>query len=227
MKSATILTGSVTIILAIALTPAPGNAQEQGVVLTPAPVKAPEHGIYFNADFGLALAEDAEFKQAPDALSGDDIEFEPGFRMNVGGGYRFTEWFSAGGEMGFVMNGIDDVDAYVTQAPFLANVEFRIPNRSAIVPFFGGGPGVSFTGISVYDDEINGSNLDGSASDAVFAWQVYGGARVRLQDNMWLGAAYKYLEVDSPSWDVSHTSQDIRFGRMRSHSFTASLTMSF
>lgn len=213
MKSATVLVGATAALF---------------TSLSPANAVAQEHGIYFNADAGLALTEDSELREAPDAVTGGDIEFDPGVRFSFGGGYRFTEWFSAGGELGIIANDMKGADAIVTQVPFLANLELRLPNKSPLVPFIGGGPGFSISGISIDDDNLGGgSRVDGSASDAVFAWQIYGGVRYKLSDNMSLGAAYKYFDAGSPTWEVERTSDDIRLGKLRTHSFVASFSMSF
>jgi opacity protein-like surface antigen len=213
MKSATVLAGAGAALLAS---------------LSTAHLNAQEHGIYFNADGGPALTEDAKLKENPGAGGGGDVEFDPGVRFSFGGGYRFTEWFSVGGESGVIVNGIDGADAVVTQAPFLANLELRWPNKSRLVPFIGGGPGFSFSGISIDEDNLGGgSNVDGSASDVVFAWQVYGGVRFKLADNMSLGAAYKYFDAGSPTWEVEDSADDIRFGKLRTHAFVASFSMSF
>src|SRR5438552_3574324 len=82
----------------------------------------------------------------------------------------------------------------------------------------GGGPGLSVSVINLDHDSLaGGSNVHGSTSDAVWAWQIYGGARYKLTDNMSLGFIYKYFEAGSPTWDVRRTSQDIRFGDAHTH----------
>ena len=190
--------------------------------------RAAEAGPYALVDLGPALTQDADLKEFPGAGSGGKVKFDPGVRMSAGGGYRFAEWFRAGGEMGFIYNDIDGVDGYVSHTPLLGNVEFRLPNRTPIVPFVGGGPGLSFTSIYIYEDNFDGGTfVDGWSSDTVFAWQLYGGFRWKLNDTMSLGAVYKYFEADSSTWDVDGTSQDIRFGKIRSHAVNVSFSADF
>ena len=200
-----------------------------GLALVPVTTLAAEGGgVYYNADLGGTIIESTSLKEFPDAPPGGKVEFNPGVRLSLGGGFRFNEWLSLGGETGFSFNSIDGADATVSQVPFLANVEFRLPNKTPLVPFFGGGPGMSFSGITIDDDSIgNGSRVDGSASDAVFAWQAYGGVRYKLNDNMSVGVIYKYLYADSTNWDVDGTSQDMRFGETSMHTISGSFSMDF
>ena len=187
-----------------------------------------ERGPYSTADIGGTIAENTTLKEFPGAVPGSKLEFDPGVRLSVGGGYRFNDWLSVGGETGFIVNTITGADAAVSQVPLFANVEFRLPNKSKIVPFVGGGPGVSFTTISLDNESLgNGTTVDGSSSDAVFAWQAYGGIRYKINEQMSVGLVYKYFESDAPRWDVNNTPQDIRFGRAHIHAISASFSMSF
>lgn len=185
-------------------------------------------GLYFNADVGGSWADNISLNEFPDAPPGGNVELTPGVRLSAGGGYRFNDWFSVGAEMGYMWNGFEDADGYLSQTPFLANVELRLPNKSRIVPFIGGGPGMSFSSIWLDDDALgNGSSVDGGASDVVFAWQAYAGLRFRISEYMSAGIVYKYFDAQSPEWDVDNTSQDIRFGKSHVHSICANFSMSF
>jgi opacity protein-like surface antigen len=187
-----------------------------------------KQGLYFNADLGGAVAETTALNEFPDAPPGGKVEFNPGVRLSIGSGFRFNEWFSAGAEMGFTVNGFKDADGTFSQAPFLGNVELRLPNKSRIVPFIGGGPGMTFSSIYLDDDNLgNGSRVDGGTSDVVFAWQAYGGLRFKINEYTSAGIIYKYFDAQAPEWDVDDTSQDIRFGKTHIHAISACVMMSF
>jgi opacity protein-like surface antigen len=186
------------------------------------------HGFYAGADVGGAIAESTSLREFPDAPPGGNVRFHTGARLSLNGGYRFTDWFSLGAETGFIVNEIKGADAALVQAPFLGVVEFRLPNKSPVEPFIGGGPGVSFSMLGINDDSLNGgTDVDGADSDAVFAWQAYGGLRVKLNDHLALGAVYKYFAAEAASWAVENTSQDVRFGRARVHSVSVVFTANF
>ena len=187
-----------------------------------------ERGFYAGADVGGTTAESTSLKEFPDAPSGGNVEFNAGARLSLNGGYRFNNWFSLGAEMGYMFNTVKGADIALAQSPLLANVEFRMPNKSRFEPFIGGGPGFSLTVISLDDDGLNGgSDVDGSAGDTVFAWQAYGGVRYKINPTMSVGVVYKYFEADAANWDVGGTSQDIRFGRATVHTFSGSFQWNF
>ena len=187
-----------------------------------------ERGFYVGADVGGTIAESVSLKEFPGTSPGGDVKFHPGARLSLNGGYRFNNWLSLGAETGYMFNTVKGADIALSQTPFLGNVEFRIPNESPLEPFFGGGPGFSVTVITLDDDSLNGgTDVDGNAADAVFAWQAYGGVRYKINEKMSVGILYKYFEADASSWDVGGTAQDIRFGRARVHSFSASFQMNF
>ncbi len=193
-----------------------------GVALVAMPAVAEEKvGFFAGADVGGTVAENPRLKEFPDAPPGGDVELQPGARLSLQAGYRFTEWVSLSLETGLLVNGVKDADMTVSQVPLMANIELSIPNRSPFEPFVGGGPGFSVSSIYVDDDRLNsGTDVDGGAADVVFAWQVYGGVRYNFKEWMSLGLVYKYFAAGEAEWDVRNTSQDIRFGRARIHSLS-------
>lgn len=214
MKNSSLCFGFFSVVLASTFSSAVSAAEKQG--------------FYITADLGPAMTEDTSLREFPEAVGGGDVEFDTGVRFGFGGGYRACEWFSVGGETGYIFHGIEHTDGFFSQVPILANIEFRLPNRSPIVPFVGGGPGVAISGIGFDHDTLdNGATIDGYSSDVVFAWQVYGGLRVKLNEEMSIGAAYRYFDAEAPEWDIEHSSQNVRFGRMKTHAVTAAFFMSF
>ena len=198
------------------------------VALSPL-AQADEHrGFYFNADLGGSWANNVSLKEFPDAPPGGKVELTPGARLSLGGGFRACDWFRVGGEFGYGWNVFKDADGYLSQTPMMGVVEFHLPNRSKIVPFIGGGAGMSYNVIWFDNDSLgNGSRVDGAAGDTVFAWQAYGGLRYRINESMSAGVVYKYLDTQASEWDVDNTSQDIRFGKIHLHSVSFSFSMSF
>jgi opacity protein-like surface antigen len=198
------------------------------VASAPAWAEEQMQGPYVGADLGVALTSDAKLREFPGAAGGSDVEFNPGVRLSLSGGWRFNDWLRAGGEFGIISHSIKGADASLTHFPLMANLEFQVPNKTRVVPFLGGGPGVSISVLDIDDDNLGGGDfVDGSTGDAVFAWQAYGGARFQINDSMSVGIVYKYFEAESSSWDVRRTSSDIRFGRTRTHSISASFSMDF
>lgn len=200
-----------------------------GVAVAALPVGGEEQpGFYAGADVGGTIAEDRSLKEFPDAPPGGEVELRPGARLSLNGGYRFNRWVSLGLETGLMVNTIKGAEATVSQVPLLANVEFSVPNNSRIEPFIGGGPGFSASSIYLDDDRLGGgSDVDGGAAEVVFAWQSYGGLRYRINDFVSAGLVYKYFAAGETEWDVSGTTQDIRLGRARIHSFSASVQLKF
>ena len=75
-----------------------------------------------------------------------------------------------------------------------------------LTPYFGGGLGVSAAVLDVDHLEINGTRIHGSDSDAVFAYQAFGGLRCRLNDKMGLSLEYRYFHADGAEWKAEFSS---------------------
>ena len=191
-----------------------------------------EPRVYFRGDIGPAITEDADADFFPGAGS-VTMEFDPGIRLSVAGGATFGDFFGLELETGWILNEIDsmtgftDVDGYLSQVPFLLNATLQFRNTTGLTPFFGAGAGGTVTGINLDDADAGVFDLDGSAADAVFAWQAFGGLKYELNDNLSVGIIYKYFWSDDAEWDVEDTTQDIIFEGARSHSISAVVTYRF
>ena len=150
--------------------------------------------FYFTADAGAVWLENVGFRNS--AGSGT-FRFDPGFRLDVAGGYQFTPSLSVEVETGLTINRVrtftsdfsEEDSVYLLQVPLLANVTCRIPTRSPLKPFLGAGVGGVHTSLenwSLFSDEFNGE-------DFTFGFQGFAGLRWQISEKTELGLAYKFL----------------------------------
>jgi len=168
---------------------------------------------YVSGDIGPSFMQDVDVNDFLAPVSGVEMEFDVGMQLSAGGGFFFTDWLALEGQTGFATSYLDEIKGMgfvdvghssLTQVPFLMNVVFQYPNRSGLVPYGGVGGGVS---ISVFDaDEITDYAtyyVDGADSDAVGAFQAFGGLRYELNPQLELGLVYRYLQTGDSEWDVN------------------------
>ena len=205
-------------------------------------------GPFVKAEAGPTIMEDVTITEFFGVPQGSKIELDPGFRFAFGGGYAFSDFIAIGGETGFSFNEIDDIegassegDSSIGNVPLMANLTFKFPNKSRLVPFAGAGAGLSFVWFDANTIQVppgggGGAGvaptltLDGSESDTVFAWQVFGGLKYELNDQMSFGLAYKYLHADSPHWEAEDdfgNGFDIRTGHLETHAVMFVFSMKF
>jgi opacity protein-like surface antigen len=187
---------------------------------------------YFRGDVGPAITEDIDASFFP-GVGSVTLDLDPGMRFSVAGGATFGDYFGLELETGWMFNEIDsisgfnDVDGYLTQVPFLVNAMFQFKNNTGLTPFIGAGAGGSATGINLDDADAGTFDVDGSAADVVFAWQVFAGLKYELNENLSVGLMYKYFWSDDGEWDVEDTAQDIQFEGTRTHSISAVVSYRF
>lgn len=205
------------------------------------PVFGQSGQFYFKADAGGVWSDDVDLDEFPGLASGLEAELETGVRFGMAGGYHFTDWFAAEVETGYYGQFLDGIrgaptvsvhDSSLSNVPLLANVVLAWPNRSRLVPYVGAGAGVSFT-VFTADAITDGSTfvLDGTESDAVFAYQGFAGLRYQLNEQMDLGLTYRYFTSDGADYDVDDVftggSRDIELGRVQTHSISLTFTLRF
>src|SRR5439155_21623270 len=143
---------------------------------------AQQNSWYLKGDVGGNVTLDTDLKEYfGEVTPGSKVKFDPGVRVGFAAGYFLTDWFAAEGEIGVFANNLssiteaDSVDAVYSNVPFLINARFQCPRPGFVTPYFGGGVGGSVATLDADHIRLNGTTLDGTMSDVVFAYQAFAG----------------------------------------------------
>jgi opacity protein-like surface antigen len=199
-----------------------------------------EHGkFYVEADAGGAVTVNTSLQEwfgAP-ILPNSVVEFDPGFRLGLRGGYGVTDWFDAEVETGIMANNISfitgatETDGSLANIPLMFNARFHCPALHKFSPYFGGGLGVSTTVLSGDNLTVAGTTLDGSVAGAVFAYQAFAGLRFAINDRMGLSIEYHYFGTTDSDMradvTVGTASDEVRLGGTGTHTATIAFDFRF
>lgn len=195
-------------------------------------------GLYLRADFGGSILEDGKLTDFGGSAN-NSIDYDVGVAAYGALGYAFNEYVATELEFGFMGAEIDSVsglfvdDTYLYNFPLLANVVFSFPiPQTLVVPYVGVGAGGTMT---VFDTDGFGNSsvmLFGDDSDVVFAWQVFAGLRIELNEHISLGMGYKYFAADDASFKYDSLfpgGPDFKLGLegVRAHSILFSFQIRF
>ena len=200
-------------------------------------------GFYLNANAGVALAQDVDLDRFIVSTPGAKLKLEPGPQFSVAGGYHFNNWLGVQAETGFMVNRVEnlnndgyddfdddyDRDSYLSHLPLLIDVVLRYDQPDCKwVPYAGVGAGGDVSVLSLQNVRApNGSTVDGTSSELVFAWQAFAGLRYKFRPNMSIGGGYKFYSANGATWDVDNTSGEIKSGTAQIHSVVVDFTWSF
>ena len=175
--------------------------------------------------------EDTHLTQLGFFNGGNDVSFDPGIAFSARGGYRFCQYFSLEGEMGFTGNSIDhisgtSVDADFFQIPFMANAVFSFPVRYNISPYFGAGMGGTTSIIDANHIHVfnTGDDIFGDDSTTTFCYQFFAGIHFAINERISVGVVYSYRAVDGPRFDEDFP---IEFHDLKNHSIGVSANFRF
>src|SRR5438128_7939009 len=186
---------------------------------------------FVGADVGLALQQDVDVKEALGTpVSGAKIEFDPGVRFDVVGGYHFTDQLSVTLEAGYTFNSLKSIagttlsgsggDIDFNQFPILANVSYTFPLEARIKPFIGAGLGGVF-GVADFSGTAAGLPSGDTQSAVSFGYQGFAGARYEINDRMEVGLLYKFLGTTDQEFD------DFKIEGTRTHTLGVSFLYRF
>lgn len=198
-----------------------------------------ETGLYFRAGIGPAFTQDGMVTEFTGFPPGSEIEYRTGLAFEGAFGYAFNDWVSLELEAGWIGNEIRSVegfthdDTFLYQAPLLISVTLqqRIP-QTIITPYVR----AAFGGSATIFDTDGFSNetvtLFGDDADVVFAYQFSAGVRFDINDQMSIGAGYKYFATEDSSFEyeaVFGGGPDVQFGieGVRTHVVMVTFNMKF
>ncbi len=193
---------------------------------------------YVKADAGGNITPNANLDEFFGPVApGSKVQFNPGVRLGVASGYFFADWFSLEGEVGVMANNIesitdaDVVDATFSNVPFLVNARFQCPRCGRFVPYIGGGLGGSFSILDANQITLNGTTLNGTMTDVVFAYQGFAGLKYKINDSMGVGVEFRYFATTSPSWEpevvIGTASDQLQFGRIQTYAISLTFDWHF
>jgi opacity protein-like surface antigen len=184
-------------------------------------------------ELGAVAIEDAKLESFLDEpLSGNEVEFEPGFRGAIGLGTELTRYLAVEVEGAFHYNSIESVrgassgQGDLFQFPVFGNIVLHFPNRSGFVPVIGGGVGAVYSIIDADDITIGATTFSSREDTWSFAYQGYAGLIYYFRPEMALGLTYHYVRNDGPTWDDSD-GDDVKFDRLVNHSLAITFSFHF
>lgn len=180
--------------------------------------------VYLKADAG------ATFEQGLNIKGGSKLDFDTGFRFDVGPGYQITKSLAAEFEVGVIYNQVDTLggvplstygaSADLYQIPMLVNVVYTVPLKGAIHPYIGAGLG----GVATVVD-VTSPLGDVNDTDFVFGYQALAGLTFSVAEHVELGVAYKFLGTTDHHWSDHGVTLDT--DPAYSHSILATLKWRF
>lgn len=184
------------------------------------PVKST--GLYFSANLGACLAEDAVIND-PSAGSSTASEYntDTGYVAMVALGYDFGKT-RIEGEFGFRENNIDEVSisgtkvqggsADVNAFSIMFNGFVDFDNPTSLSPYIGAGVGVAKVSVDDVDSSVSGTPIGGH--DTQFAFQLELGVNHAVNDALTLGIGYQYFrtaELTFGTRDAEYASHSLLF----------------
>ena len=188
---------------------------------------------------GGLFSQSTDLSGFPGAGGASKLELHPGVRVGLGSSYGLTHYFSVDWEVAVLASsvrkasGLDEMDAVITQVPFLISGTFQYQNQTGFTPFVGVGVGAASTAINVDEARSGSTTLEGSDYDFVFAWQVAGGVRYEVNKRLGLGVLYKYLWTGDAKWELEDNgvstsgNQKLEIDGIRSHAILAFVSYRF
>ena len=125
-----------------------------------------------------------------------------------------------------------DADGKFGILTFMANLWYDVPLSDEITPYIGGGAGIAIVdGKESFDDFLGGEDIFDS-SEVAFAFQIGGGLRWHVWENVALDVGYRLRGIDGPDFERNDdlagvSTSSYRADWMWSHNVIAGVSFGF
>lgn len=143
------------------------------------------------------------------------INYDTGFHVFGGLGYRFTPWIAAELELGYMHLPVDSislpgatvsVDGTVRGLALFGNLVLTYPEWHWVKPYLGGGPGFVHRFNTDFTATAGGTTVTGDiGSSTDFAAQAKAGIDFRLTENMSIAPEYRFHWINTSGDGVGNT----------------------
>lgn len=190
------------------------------------------YNVLYNAPGTTVVPQGMEFDSAPIFGAGVGYQFNNWLRADVTGEYRGAASFSGIDIVRFngTPIGVDQYTAKKSEWLFMANGYADLGTWWNVTPFVGAGIGAARNTISGFTDTCpvgcGGGSVAYGATNSKwnFAWAVHAGLGYRVNNNLTIELAYRYLDLgDAASGDlvtytgVNNVYNPMEFNHITSH----------
>lgn len=185
--------------------------------------KAQSSRLYFAGYMGLNTSTDHEFSETSTPARGD-FEFKntPSFAGALG--LRIDNSWRVEAEISYSNPDLNSVDfangntfpmgGDLTTYLFMMNAYYDFDMQwKSLTPFVTAGVGLAYHDAQINDS--SGFTTNASGTDVGFAYQVGGGLKYRMSDDLALSGAYRYLggtDINIDSYSINYSGHEFRFG---------------
>jgi len=168
-------------------------------------------GFYVSGGGGVNFVQDATVTSYANPLSNVDLDFDPGFRIDVAGGYRWRALrFEA--EVVYQQSDGNTFNGDVTGFGGLANIWGDIRTESICSPYVGAG--IGFMNVE-YNNNGWTSPIIGSEDDTQFAWQIGAGLGFGITKELTIDVGYRFLatsDLEFRNGEAEYKTHNVRVG---------------
>ncbi|MEM6780456.1 MAG: porin family protein [Pseudomonadota bacterium] len=183
---------------------------------------AQDKKLYLSAYLGLNTIEDQDYSNSAVPVNGE-IESDSAVSFAGALGFRLNRSIRVEAEVGYSSSDLSSINTNAGSGPLNGDMEaltFMLSGYSdfdldwPVVPYIGAGAGFGLFDSNIRDGG-SGFTQNSSGDDWSFIYQVGGGLKYHMSEDMSLSGGYRYIgasDIEFDQTDVDYSAHEFRFG---------------